>query len=73
MAELVVIEKVYGKDKDEDRFMLLAMPDREHPGNPFMRSSTAMTKEEITKLLQEQGTPNSEIERLIAQAERRPG
>jgi len=66
MAEPVVIEKVYGKD--EDRFMLLAMPDREHPGDPFMRTSTAMTKEEITKLFQEQGMPDSEIERLIAQA-----
>jgi len=66
MAEPVVIEKVYGKD--EDRFILLAMPDREHPGDPFMRTSTAMTKEEITKLFQEQGMPDSEIERLIAQA-----
>jgi len=71
MAEPVVIEKVYGKN--ENRFMLLAMPDREHPGDPFMRTSTAMTKEEITKLLQQQGMRDGEIERLIAQAESGPG
>jgi DNA-binding cell septation regulator SpoVG len=67
MSENISIQKV--RWQDEDRFMLVAMPDRKKPNDPFMRTSEAMTKDAITKLFRDEGMPEEEIQRLIATAE----
>jgi len=53
----------------EDRFMLVSLPDRQQPSDPWMRTSVAMTKEEIRKLFRDRGMPDGEIQLLITAAE----
>ncbi len=67
MAENIAIQKV--RWEDEDRFMLVSRPDRQYPSDPVMRTSDAMTKEEIIKLFRDRGLPESEIKRLLTAAE----
>ncbi len=65
--ENIAIQKVHWEG--EDRFMLVSLPDRQQPRDPWMRTSAAMTKEEITKLFRDRGMPDGEIQRLITAAE----